>query len=250
MWNWIYGLSISLFFLLRELGNGSKFIQVIPLFFPLVLGFLLNQPPNKQRKHFYGFVSLLVVANIYNVLNNNTFFASLTVGIVGLIVIHLSMEEEPMLVNSSTYITLLAKLSQFILLVTYATFYGVEINYFKPEVPIFPLFIHIIAEIVIIYMLYKGDKDIQEQFSTDIMFTRIVSTVCTTVVFLMGIVHYFEIISDLILYLSAFIFYVAGFFIAVAVRYKKLGFEKCFCHPRYKKLKNEQKDIDIDFPVN
>lgn len=246
MWNWIYGLSISLFFLLREVGNGSKFIQVIPLFFPLFLGFILNQPPNKQRKHFYGFVSLLVIANIYNVLNDNSFFASLTVGIVGLIIIHISMEEEPMLVNSSTYITLLAKLSQFILLVTYATFYGVEINYFKPEVPIIPLFVHILAESIIIFMLYRGDKDIQEQFSTDIMFTRIISTVCTTVVFIMGIIHYFEIINDLVLYLSAFIFYSIGFFIAVAVRYRKLGFEKCFCHPKYKKLKNEQLDIDLE----
>ena len=96
-------------------------------------------------------------------------------------------------------------------------------------------------------MLYKGDEDIQEQFSIDIMFTRIISTICTTVVFITGIVHYFEIITDFVLYLLAFIFYIIGFFIAVAVRYKKLGFERCFCHTKYKKLKNEQLDMDVDF---
>ena len=115
MWNWIYGLSISLFFLLKEIGEGSKLIQVVPLFFPLLLGFVLNQPPNKQRKHFYGVVSLLVIANVYNVINNNSFFASLTVAVVGLTIVHLSMEDQPTLLTSSAYITMLAKMSQFIL---------------------------------------------------------------------------------------------------------------------------------------
>lgn len=231
MWNWIYGLSISLFFLIREATSESKLIQVIPLFFPLLLGFIYNQPPNKQKKNFYGLVSLLVIANVYNIMNNNTFFAAITVGIVGLTVIHLAMEEAPLILNSSTTVKVLGIFSSFILLITYATFYGVEIHYFDPFIPIVPLFLHLVIECIIIYMLYKGDAEIQEKFTNSIMTSRIITTTCTALVFIMGIIHYFKVINDMVLYVIIFVLYCIGFGVASC--------EKCVCQFQYKKVKNE-----------
>jgi predicted RND superfamily exporter protein len=93
-------------------------------------------------------------------------------------------------------------------------------------------------------LIWKGNMEIQKEYSQSVMQSRIMSAFCIFVIFIMCIVHYFDIISDVALYVIVLCVYITGATFVAIRKYDILNWT--MRNKSYNKLKKAQKLSEED----
>jgi hypothetical protein len=260
MWVWFFGLSISLFLVIREY-DVNNLIALIPLFIlssmaVLELLFrLCKYPKCSQWREWIntGFLAdlsitlvVMVSLQIYNVISFSTFYIVLTciVALLSLIFVILR-GQYTVFTNSPMNLRVANIISYICSVLTYLFFYGVEYGELENWIPLIPFCISVIAEIYIVLTLYNGIDGIQSDFSTNAALNRLVYMSCIFILLLVCILHYVLNTPDVFLYSTAAGIYFIGIVIMGIRSRKKICKQwDCFEKPKYNQLKNQ--DINIE----
>lgn len=255
MWVWLYGLSISLFLLLKEydISNGVCLLPLILLCFSAFLEFafsIFKHNSLNEWQHWVnsGFLfkmsSILLISitlQIYGYISFTTLFIVLGLGVLLLSAIFAMMKGSYMAFSNSPTHLRLAKITSYVATVlTYLFFYGVEYAYMSNWTPLLPFFVSAIAEIYIFTILYKyGIPTIRKEVTTEAAFNRLTYTVCILILLLCAILHYTVITDDKFLYGAAAIAYFIGIiFVLTKSKTKLCKNLDCFDTPKYKNLED------------
>lgn len=253
MWVWLYGLAISLFLVLQELGV-NNLVSLIPL---IVLSlsalgefiYMVIKNPNEWRKWlntgFLFTLSLLLVVlvslQIENIIKFGTFFATLTAMVTIVSLIYVILRGQYTVFKLSPTHLRIANIVSFVASVTtYLCFYGVEYDSIARWVPIVPFAISVLVEVYIVYTLYNGWGGINESFSEKWAMDRMVYMSCILILFLCAIIHYLAVTDDLFLYGAASIGYFLGI-VVITIRSRKqiCNISKCCKRAPYQELKTD-----------
>ena len=193
-----------------------------------------------RKLSMYALLTSLVILHLYNYFDDGTFFTALTVAFVFILIVNfLVNDNSPTILNSSKYIKLLNTVSTGIAVIAYIILYMVEKNNSLKLIPIIPIGMLVIIEGCILYLIWKGNNDIQREYSQHVLQSRIMSAFCILVIFIMCIVHYFELITDVVLYTTVLCVYVIGAIYVAVNKYDVLNWS--IRKRSYKKLIKPQK---------
>jgi hypothetical protein len=260
MWVWFFGLSISLFLVLREY-DVNNLIALIPLFilsFMAILEFLFRLCKYSKCSQWRewintGFLADLSVAlvvmvslQIYDVITFNTFYIVLTCIVAFLSLIFVILKGQyTVFTNSPMHLRVANIISYICSVLTYLFFYGVENGELDRWIPLIPFCISVVAEIYIVLSLYRGIDGIQTNFTTNAALNRLVYMTCIFILLLVCILHYIIETPDVFLYaMAAGIYFIGIVIMGIRSRKKLCKQWDCFEKPKYNQLKNE--DINIE----
>lgn len=255
MWVWLYGLSISLFLLLKEYGisNGISLLPLIFLSLAALLEFIFSICKHSKLEDWQRWVNsgflfslsfvllVLISLQIYGNISFTTFFVMLALIVLTLSILFAIMKGEYMAFTNSPMHLRIAKIISYIATVlTYLFFYGVEYSYMESWTPLLPFVISSFAEIYIFFMLYQyGIPTIRREVTTKAAVSRLTYTISIQILLLCAILHYTLVNEDKFLYGAAAITYFIGTVLVLLNSKSKLCKNlDCFEKPKYKELDN------------
>ena len=258
MWVWLYGLSISIFLILQELGANNMVsltpLVVLTLGAALELIFRIVKYPkcdlwpewlNTGFLFSMSFTLLLLVSlQVERHISFNVFFITLTV-IIGLLsALYLMLKGQyTIFANSPMKLRVANGISYTTTVATYLCFYGVEYDSIVSWVPLIPFGICVISEMYIFWTLYNGIDELEETFTKRAAMDRLAYMVCVSILMVCAILHYASVVKDLFLYTASSIAYFSGI-VVVMSRSRKNLCRNVDCCKKAKYLELKSDDIN------
>lgn len=260
MWVWFFGLSISLFLVIREydVNNLIALIPLMLLSIMAIMEFLFRLCKYRKCSNWREWINtafladlslsllIMVALQIYDVVSFSTFYILLTCIVAFLSLVFAILKGQyTIFTNSPIHLRVANVISYICSVLTYLFFYGVEYGELENWIPLVPFCISVIAEIYIVITLYRGIDGIQSDFTTSAAVNRLVYMSCIFILLLVCILHYLLETPDVFLYSTAASIYFIGIIIMTIRSKKKLCKQwDCFEKPKYNQLKNQ--DINIE----
>lgn len=237
MWTWIYGIFISMYMIIHEVSDNIP-LRLFPLWALFVCTVIaaVHYARCNYRMQYVTFlasvgfaVALLTSIRETGIISTISFVVWINIVILFITAIYFIAEGK---VNDMLYMPVGDKclyLMSFITSVlTYSLFYALEYGLVTSLIPLLAFSFVILCEWEIVRRFYKGDNDIQDDFTRKRAFERLNYAVCLLIIFLSAVAHYIFHISDVFLYSMAFVAYLIGGIRAMYVNRDTLYDASCF----------------------
>jgi hypothetical protein len=212
MISWLYGVCFCTFLYLKSLGDRSEIIIVLPLLLITFIAMLdIGIRLRKKKDVAYRIalatplLTVLLIETTFETFNYAVFITVLTLDTVVIIVYSYNL----LFVGPPRWLIICNMLSFVSYCATYMLLYAVLESGVKDVYALIPFGIMVLVECYVIYILSsKGMDTVTKERSSEMSRDRLIHSVAIVILFIVSIVHCFDLISDTLNFaLSALLYF-------------------------------------------